>query len=90
MAGSTRTSPETPVTAEVPADDPWEEEERAIAEVPEFLPAYDELSIAQLRARLRNLSVEQLEELLSYENAHGARPEFVGMLNRRIATVKAQ
>ncbi|MET9629529.1 lipid droplet-associated protein [Lentzea sp. NPDC006480] len=78
------------VAAEEPADDPWEEEERAIAEVPEFLPMYDELSIAQLRARLRNLDVAQLEELLSYEKAHEARPEFVGMLNRRIATVKNQ
>ena len=89
---------ETPVTTsqQVPpvdalADDPWEEEERAIvAEVPDFLPAYDELSIAQLRARLRNLGVAQLEELLAYEKAHEARPEFVGMLNRRIATGKAQ
>jgi hypothetical protein len=83
---------ETPVTSTVPeaADDPWEEEERALAEVPEFLPAYDELSIAQLRARLRNLSLEHLEELLRYEKDHAARPEFVGMLNRRIATVKAQ
>lgn len=81
---------ETPVTSEAPADDPWESEERAIAEVPEFLPMYDELSIAQLRARLRNLDVEQLGELLRYEKAHEARPEFVGMLNRRIATVQAQ
>jgi hypothetical protein len=85
---------ETPVTVvpadEPAADDPWEEEERALAEVPEFLPTYDELSIAQLRARLRNLSEEQLEELLGYEKAHEARPEFVGMLNRRIATVKTQ
>ncbi|MET9228255.1 lipid droplet-associated protein [Lentzea sp. NPDC003310] len=87
---------ETPVTTsqeiteQVLADDPWEEEERAIAEVPEFLPTYDELSIAQLRARLRNLDVAQLEELLRYEKAHESRPEFVGMLNRRIATVKAQ
>jgi hypothetical protein len=82
---------ETPVTtSQEVVDDPWEEEERAIAEVPEFLPSYDELSIAQLRARLRNLDVDQLEELLRYEKAHEARPEFVGMLNRRIATVKAQ
>ncbi|SDG77187.1 hypothetical protein SAMN05216553_111157 [Lentzea fradiae] len=72
------------------ADDPWEEEERAIADVPEFMPSYDELTIAQLRARLRNLGVEQLEALLRHEKAHDARPEFVGMLNRRIATVKAQ
>jgi hypothetical protein len=86
---------ETPVTtsqespADVLADDPWEEEERAIAEVPVFLPTYDDLSIAQLRARLRNLDVEQLEELLRYEKAHESRPEFVGMLNRRIRTVSA-
>jgi hypothetical protein len=80
---------ETPVTtSQLPADDPWEEEERAIAEVPEFLPMYDELSIAQLRARLRNLNAEQLEELLHYEQAHESRPEFVGMLNRRIVTVQ--
>ncbi len=85
---------ETLVTAvpddEPAVDDPWEEEERALAEVPEFLPSYDELSIAQLRARLKNLSVDNLEELLHYEKDHAARPEFVGMLNRRIATVKAQ
>jgi hypothetical protein len=56
----------------------------------EFLPTYDELSIAQVRARMRNLSLDDLEELLRYEKAHAARPEFVGMLNRRIATVKAQ
>lgn len=84
-------TPATVVPSREPlADDPWEEEERAIAEVPEFLPNYDELSIAQLRARLRNLGAEQLEELLRHEKAHAARPEFVGMLNRRIATVKAQ
>ncbi|MDX8037249.1 lipid droplet-associated protein [Lentzea sp. BCCO 10_0856] len=81
-------TPVTTATSEAPADDPWEEEERAIAEVPEFLPMYDELSIAQLRARLRNLDVEQLEVLLRYEQAHESRPEFIGMLNRRILTVK--
>jgi hypothetical protein len=82
-------TPITTATSETPADDPWEEEERAIAEVPEFLPMYDELSIAQLRARLRNLNEEQLEELLRYENAHESRPEFVGMLNRRIRTLNS-
>ncbi|GLZ35587.1 hypothetical protein Lesp02_77740 [Lentzea sp. NBRC 105346] len=71
--------------------DPWAEEERALArEVPEALPNYDDLSIAQLRARLRNLSIDDLEELLTYERAHAARPEFVGMLNRRITTVRSQ
>lgn len=71
--------------------DPWAEEERALAqEAPEALPNYDDLSIAQLRARLRNLTIEDLEELLTYEQAHAARPEFVGMLNRRITTVRSQ
>jgi hypothetical protein len=71
--------------------DPWAEEERALAqEVPDVLPTYDELSLPQLRARLRTLTVENLEDLLTYEQAHAARPEFVGMLNRRIATVRAQ
>jgi len=72
-------------------DDPWTEEERAIAaEPPAALPVYDELSLPQLRARLRVLSAEDLEELLAYERAHDDRPQFTGMLNRRIATVRAQ
>jgi hypothetical protein len=72
-------------------DDPWTEEERAIAaEPPSALPTYDDLSLPQLRARLRLLSVEDLEELLAYERAHDDRPQFTGMLNRRIATVRAQ
>ena len=72
-------------------DDPWTEEERAIAaEPPAALPVYDDLSLPQLRARLRVLSAEDLEELLAYERAHDDRPQFTGMLNRRIATVRAQ
>jgi hypothetical protein len=51
---------------------------------------YDELSLPQLRARLRRFSAEELAELLDYERAHGNRPSFVGMLTRRIATVRDQ
>jgi hypothetical protein len=47
---------------------------------------YDELSLPQLRARLRRFSADELSELLEYERAHGNRPSFVGMLTRRIAT----
>lgn len=73
------------------ADDPWTAEERAIAaEPPAALPVYDDLTLPQLRARLRVLSAEDLEELLAYERAHDDRPQFTGMLNRRIATVRAQ
>ncbi len=89
--------PVTPVTPATPDetpdgdDDPWTEEERAIAaEPPAALPVYDDLSLPQLRARLRTLSVEDLEELLAHERAHDDRPQFTGMLNRRIATVRAQ
>lgn len=54
---------------------------------PAGLPGYDELSIAQLRARLRRLSVEQLEELLVWEAEHQDRAAFVTMLSNRITTV---
>ena len=49
---------------------------------------YDELSLPQLRARLRRFTAEELTELLEYERAHGNRPAYVGMLTRRIATVQ--
>ncbi|MGB3441849.1 MAG: lipid droplet-associated protein [Actinophytocola sp.] len=80
--------------------DPWTQEERAIAEESEAhdsggrpLPdaaGYDGLSLPQLRARLRRFTAEELAELLEYERAHGNRPSFVGMLTRRIATVRDQ
>jgi hypothetical protein len=51
---------------------------------------YEELSLPQLRARLRRFTVDELAELLEYERAHGNRPSYVGMLTRRIATVRDQ
>lgn len=51
---------------------------------------YDDLSLPQLRARLRRYSADELTELLEYERAHDNRPAFVGMLTRRIATVRDQ
>lgn len=74
--------------------DPWEMEESAIAEAeqtppPAGVPNYDELSLPQLRARLRTFSKAELEELLRYEEANAARPSFIGMLARRIASVSA-
>jgi hypothetical protein len=76
------------------APDPWEMEESAIAEAeqgepPAGLPNYDELSLPQLRARLRTFSLPELEDLLRYEEANAARPSFIGMLTRRIASVSA-
>ncbi|UGT38723.1 lipid droplet-associated protein [Nocardia yamanashiensis] len=51
---------------------------------------YDEMTIAQLRARLRQLSVEDLSTLLAYEQGTRDRAPFVTMLTNRIATVQAK
>jgi len=57
---------------------------------PPALPEYDELSLAQLRAKLRVLSLSQLAELLEYEHVHQDRAAFVTMLSNRIDTIRAQ
>ena len=54
------------------------------------LPNYDELSIASLRARLRNLDLTQLRQLASYEKTHAARPEVMTLFERRIAKLEAE
>ena len=46
---------------------------------------YDELSIASLRARLRNLSADQLSQLIEYEKGHAGRADVISMFERRIA-----
>jgi hypothetical protein len=53
------------------------------------LPNYDELSVASLRARLRNLDVTQVRQLAEYERAHAARAEVLTMFERRIAKLEA-
>jgi hypothetical protein len=76
--------------------DPWEmesataeAEEAEEPEPPTAVANYDELSLPQLRARLRTFSLAELEELLRYEESNAARPSFIGMLTRRIASVSA-
>lgn len=63
----------------------------AISE-PEVATRYDyaNMTLAQLRARLRMLTVEDLTALLDYEQQTRARAPFVTMLTNRIATVRAQ
>ncbi len=56
---------------------------------PPALPGYDELSLAQLRGKLRALSLPQLAELLEYEHVHQDRAAFVTLLSNRISTVRA-
>jgi hypothetical protein len=54
------------------------------------LPNYDELSVASLRARLRNLDVAQLRRLAEYESAHAGRADVIAMFERRIAKLQAE
>lgn len=56
---------------------------------PAALPGYDELSLAQLRGKLRELSLPALVELLDYERSHQDRPAFVTLLSNRISTVRS-
>jgi hypothetical protein len=51
---------------------------------------YDEMSLAQLRSRLRGYSLPQLEELLAHEHAQRNRPAFLTLLTNRISTVRSQ
>ena len=54
------------------------------------LPNYDELSVASLRARLRNLDVARVRQLADYERAHAARADVLTMFERRIAKLEAE
>lgn len=57
---------------------------------PPALPGYDDMSLAQLRGKLRALSLADLESLLEHEHAHQDRAPFVTMLSNRIITVRSQ
>jgi hypothetical protein len=48
------------------------------------LANYEELSVASLRARLRNLSNDDLSQLMTYERAHQDRPEVIKMFQNRL------
>jgi hypothetical protein len=52
------------------------------------VPNYDDLSLASLRARLRNLDQSQVRVLLDYEKAHAGRPDVLTMFERRIAKLE--
>src|ERR1700753_4039833 len=73
---ATTAVPEAAVAPETAAD----------AETTGELPVanYDELSVASLRARLRNLSNDDLTLLMTYEKANQNRPEVVKMFQNRL------
>ena len=53
------------------------------------IPDFDNISIGSLRARLRNLTVEDLGTLVAWEQEHANRIQVVALLNNRIAKVSA-
>ena len=77
-----------PAAAAAAAPEPAAVPEPAAAAAP--LPNYDELSVASLRARLRNLDVAQVRQCAEYERAHAARAEVLSMFERRIAKLEAE
>ncbi|ONM50624.1 lipid droplet-associated protein [Nocardia donostiensis] len=97
-SGATVTAPEpaveSPVSSETVAGAAGVDDTVQTAEVvePEVAARYDyvNMTLAQLRARLRMLTVDDLTALLEYEQQTRARAPFVTMLTNRIATVRAQ
>ncbi|HEX3920871.1 MAG TPA: hypothetical protein VHY31_01125 [Streptosporangiaceae bacterium] len=53
------------------------------------VPNYDELTVASLRARLRNLDAAQLRVMADYEKANAGREAVVTMFERRIAKLES-
>lgn len=80
--------PEEIETAEIETAEPEDAEPEE--DSPAALPSYPELSLAQVRARLRLFDEDQLTELIEFEQRHGNREEFAGMLTRRRNTVRDQ
>jgi len=54
------------------------------------LANYDELSVPSLRARLRNLDINQVRQLAEYERAHAGRADVIASFERRIAKLAAE
>jgi hypothetical protein len=54
------------------------------------LPGYDDLSLASLRARLRNLDADQLRALIRYEKSNAGRDDVITMFERRIARLSGE
>ena len=78
---------EVSAEAEAPADSAPTSSAPA-GELP--MPTYDDLSVASIRARMRNLTAAQIGTLADYEKAHAARPEVVTMFERRITKLETE
>jgi hypothetical protein len=76
VAADTAAEPATTTEAEAAV------EPGLVAALP--LANYDELTVASLRARLRNLSNDDITQLVTYEQAHQDRPEVIKMFKNRL------
>jgi hypothetical protein len=52
------------------------------------LPDYDHLPVGSLEGRIRSLDAQQLQQLLTYEQAHGNRLPVVQVLQARLEAVR--
>ncbi|MFC9980662.1 lipid droplet-associated protein [Gordonia sp. NPDC127522] len=77
-------TPDEVVAAEVPGTEAVGSADGSGPEIVELID-YDTLTLAQLRARLRSVAIEDLIALVDYEKSHRDRAPFVTMLDNRIA-----
>jgi hypothetical protein len=82
-------APETAVAEETPAAADTKDAAASVGAADLPLADYDTLTIAQVRARLRNLTVLQLERLVEFEKANAGRADYVAAFENRIAKVKS-
>ena len=57
---------------------------------PAVLPGYEEMTLAQVRGHLRELSADDVTVLLDYERSGGNRAPFLTLLSNRLVTLDAQ
>ncbi len=80
-------APQAPAAEVVPEAEAVHEADAVPSAPP--VPGWDELTLGSIRARLRRLSADDLTALHSYEEAHGARPDVLSMLENRLAKVRS-
>lgn len=68
-----------------PAADPVTTDEES-----SLLADYDELSLPQLRGRLRSFTEDDLTELLAHEERNAQRPDYLRMLRNRLTRLREQ
>ena len=84
--------PETPNTTSAPASSASSTSSTSSTDAPEIVTEidYQNLTLAQLRARLTSLRIADLEALLSYEETTKARAPFQTLLANRITRASAK